>query len=476
MPRLMGSLEEGEIQTFDTAPTLQVRRQEGGQLIIENRKEEPAPSIIRPAPSRETLQMEDDLFKNIQENLRLAEQEQDPQVAFQHIANINASIAKKKADFTKEAQGMAFAEYQIPQLEEALKFSEQKDRAHPLWEQYQRDTPATAEVRQKLQSAKNAAMASVEERLASNPVYASLITQASTLAKAGESILTKKLNKEQLIEMQTEQFMAGIGTEGKRVLSTLFPDRAENNNALRASYELAPNKKEIQELIQTPKEFVPTAAFRGNITALNYLEQHERQVGNENAVKAIREGYKATLSPEATKEALNYMAARGLFSGKTGKALKEQYELALNPGMQTNAEARKDARIKQGDIAERYTRLKITEAFNEDIMNRGVEPAWLKEASKNPAVTPTGKISVDQAIALANQAPTVQERQARIRELTSYYEQSVQTYNKSGTAFEMDPFAINAMKARAATSRIGLDYILGPNTTEQEFYEKWEPN
>lgn len=454
MANILESLEEGQTKTFPHSPTLQGRR-EGGTVIIEAKRQEQAPAMLQASPQAQDL--EGKLLKTINDNLLLADQEPSAIKAFTHIANMNAAIAKTKADFTKEAQATAFATYQIPQLEEALRFSEQKDRAHPLWEQYQRDTPETAEIRQRLSSSKSAANASMDESLASNPVYSSMLTKAASLAKAGESILSKKLNKEQAYELEAERFTRGIGVEGHARLATLFPDQAGDPIALMAAVELSPKKREVLGMLDVPQEQLPVLAFRGNNTALNYISAHETKIGRKENAALIAEGFQITQNAGKAAEALNYLSQRGLFNGKQGRIMKEEYEAALIPALQTNQEAREASARKISDIASTYVRLKAADVFNSNIMGKspvGTAPAWLVEDSLNAAVSPDGRVSIDQAVGLAFKAKTREERQVRSQELIKYYETILNQPANSKSLFPIDPFELNRIKAKIAQQEV----------------------
>lgn len=397
------------------------------------------------------------LLANLDSQLKLASSTEDPMETAKILANVKGSIAKTSAEFYKETQAVAHAEYQIPSLEAALKQSIQMDDASPGYRQKYgvADSDETASVRSHLMQAKAAADASIKERLAGNSVYQGLMAKAKAAETFTEYNIQKNLSRDAALQAKAEEFYYNIPPEQKKLFDEAIgnqegdPRKAlANLSRIHGSPEA---KKQMEAVMEGGEAALPKLAIGGNLFAKRIAIQRESKVLGtpEIAAAKIADLEKISTDSRLALETFTKMKAAGVYgSGKEVDDLSKRLTLALGPASGTSAADKQVAAAARVDIAQKAGRYITEKEFESDVMalrhkSQVPPPAWLEAAAASGKI---GKIDKTAAISLINSASTTQERQQRAAEFSAYYGSAVQHQNKS-ILFQVSPLANEKLKA-----------------------------
>ncbi len=382
----------------------------------------------------------------------------DPMTSAKNLANVRGSIAAEDAKFFKEAQSQAYAEYQIPRLQQALEQNVQMDRSTPAYVQKygMADSDETAAVRRSLMTAKSAADASINERLLGNEYYRSLKAKASSLEAMIESQWRKSMDRDAKLEAEASELYYSIPAEQKGLLDKAIGNVSGDPRMALATFARMPaaETRQLEKMMQVGEQGLALEALSGNRFAKTVLHKDEAQVFGDKDQAALRLSKIEEIAKDSklALAAFKEMKASGLYG--QGKAVEDK-ALSTSSLMQAagsgNKEQQQLASQKRVEIAKDYAAYKMNQEFNSDIPALRTKstvpmPAWLEAASQRPEV---GKIDKSKAIALANQASNREEKQKRIQELVEFYDSAVKTQNRS-KLFNVNALASEQLKAEAS--------------------------
>lgn len=442
MPKIFGS--QAEMEAYAFAPAEAPRLKAAANVAVETPKQDFLSSI--------ESQLKDALSLGATDSVASAK----------NLANVRGAIAAEDAKFFKEAQGQAYAEYQVPRLQEALDQNIRMDRSTPAYVQKfgMADSDETAAVRRQLMTAKSAADSSIQERLLGNEFYRSLKAKASTLDSLIESQWKRAVERDANLDAKAAEFYYSIPPEQKGLFDRAIGNsQGDSRMALATMARLnAADKAQIERLMQVGEQGLALEALSGNKFAKTVLHKDETQVFGDKDIAAKRLTQVEELSKDSklALAAFKEMKAAGLYG--QGKAVEDK-ALSISSLLQTSGSGNKEqqqmAASRRVEIAKDYAAFKMNQEFNSDIPALRTKstvpmPAWLEAASQRPEV---GKIDKTAAIRLANQASNREEKQKRIQELVEFYDGAVKTQNRS-RLFNVNALATEQLKAEASLAEI----------------------
>jgi len=113
----------------------------------------------------------------IQERLSGIANIDDPDERFNAMQRMAPEIAAYGNQRRSEIRNEVFSEFDVDRMERDLAVQERRDREDPRWDEFRRDSPHTANLRQQLRVAKQDAMGEINNRLESDPMLTSLEAQ-----------------------------------------------------------------------------------------------------------------------------------------------------------------------------------------------------------------------------------------------------------------------------------------------------------
>ena len=405
-----------------------------------------------------------DLLLNIDKELDAATKAPDAMTAAKALSNVRGSIAAEQARFFQDAQGKAYAEFQVPLLEQALAQNIQMDRSTPSYVQKfgMADSDETAAVRRSLMTAKSAADATINERLNGNPVYASLMAKAKTSEQLIQESVMRGLRLDDTLNQKATLKMMAFSPVQKLLFSKatgVDQNDTKTQFAVLSRIEGTPGEEaQMAELMQGGEKAIPGLALKGNVFAQKVL------LDNEAAIFGGKEAAAAKISKLNDILQNNKVAAAAYTdlknAGKLGTGPEVEKQAAdlrtlLAAGDAAGKENKQAAALRRVEIAQLVAKHTAEKDFNSDIVALRTKssmpvPVWLQQAAD---ASPGAKISKTDAIRLAQTAPSFEERKARINELVEFYDGAARVQNKS-LLFGVSPLAADQLKAEASLGEI----------------------
>lgn len=455
--KIFDSMESLDADTFNKAATQ--------KQPIQQKQE--APKFITPAavPNNGSLPGSQDIISSLGNQLRQAQElySGDPIRFAEEVSKIESTVAAKKVDFFKEAQAQAFVTYGIPDLEKNLAANKAKDNAPWFRQKYGMvDSDETIAAQGKLAAMKNAADGSIRESLLSNKTYQELDTYHKTFAKLAEGSLNSSINRQEKLRVEAAAEYASYTVEERDLLDKAIGNTERKPEMVFARTRLmSPDqKKMLNAVIVGGAKAVPQLALAGNPFAQNAALATETEVFGDRSVAEKK------LSEVTAIASSNEQAMKTLINMGAPKDVIANASSLLGPQAKvTGKAASEDAARKRSEIAVKFAELQTQKNFDSDILSLKSDlpvPAFLQAAKGDPKQNPTGKIDRKLAIALANKAPTIQERQANISALTDFYGSAATRQNKS-LFFKVNPLSAETLKTQAtlmgvlgqATAKVG---------------------
>lgn len=222
------------------------------------------------------------------------QQEVDPFLpAIEAVQKAGDSLTKEKAllDLTnqygefesqkmKQFHDMAYGRFGVSGLERQLKFSEQKDRSHPMWLQYQTDSEETARARAMYDKSLSLAESHIRELASSDPDITRTKTRIGAFMKTQERLLNTMLQKEGIQNEKVDQITSVLTPTNMEAVQALYPDvKDERELKLRAAQLLTnPQFREeaavIMDPAAKPQDYL-AAAVHGISKAVPYVVQKQ---------------------------------------------------------------------------------------------------------------------------------------------------------------------------------------------------------
>lgn len=418
--------------------------------------------------SSELPQAANDIISNLQSQLKTIQDQSEGDVTkfAAGLAQMDSYIAMKKADFYNEAKSQAVAKYQVPQLKQMLDESIKQDDTAPGFRQKYGnvDSSQTESVRTKYMTAMNAADSAVNEILQSNPTYQSLSTYADTFKKTAEVLTLSNMEKSAQVKAQAEMQYNSYTPEQQQTLDLALGNTEKNPLMVVAKVGRlnAKGKQELNDVVENGSKAIVPLMLDGNSFARNVAIAKETAIsGNATATTAsIDTMINAANSNKTAMEIFQRLKTANVYSPTELKTLEPYVNATLGLAAKSgNAEERQAAANLRKDIVLRAAKADTKKTMDSDISSLtnldGIQlPAFLGVARQNPAFAGK-KISLDDAIAFANQAPTTQERQANIKALAQFYDAAIRKQNQS-SIFTVDPMASSQLQAKAVLQGFNL--------------------
>jgi len=415
------------------------------------------------------------LISNLDDQLKAAQSATDSEEAIKFLSLAKGSIAATKADFQKEAESAAMAEYGIPAIQADIEKQRRIAQSNPYYVKLygSADSDEVIQGEARLRAAKAAAEASTMKRLQTNPTYQALLAKSELLLKLTEHHVMKLIGKQDQADAEAEGLVYGMPAEQKKLMYQALGVPDGDNRAAVAARKMMPpaRRSEFDQLLQSGERAVPTLALSGNIFAERVAIDNEARVfdSRDIAMSKLKEVKAIASSDAAAATALAKLQEDPKFlASKTPEqqAILKKYVMEAKTGTANKEQQAEHAKIRT-DIA-RWSAVQKSQAeFDSDItkiQTNGVPiPGFLAAAKEDPK---TGIITKAKAIELIHTAPTTQERQARQAELVSFYNAGVKKRADS-FYFSVSPLASEQLKAQ-----IGLFGAMGQGVTKIQDMEK----
>ncbi len=230
------------------------------------------------------------------------------------LLDLTNQYGEFEAQKLKEFHDVSYGRFGIANLEKQLKFSEQKDRSHPMWMQYQSDSEETARARAAYDRSLALAENHISELSRSDPLIAQTKQRIGGFVKLQERLLNTMLQKEGIQSEKVDQMTAILTKDNMAAVQAIYPEiKDERELKLRAAQLMSnPQLREEASVIMDPsakpRDFL-MAAVHGVSMATPYVlkqqsaltGQSELEVENElTKMKALVANPDA-LMKEATK-------------------------------------------------------------------------------------------------------------------------------------------------------------------------------
>ena len=230
------------------------------------------------------------------------------------LLDLTNQYGEFEAQKLKEFHDVSYGRFGIANLEKQLKFSEQKDRSHPMWMQYQSDSEETARARAAYDRSLALAENHISELSRSDPLIAQTKQRIGGFVKMQERLLNTMLQKEGIQSEKVDQMTAILTRDNMAAVQAIYPEiQDERELKLRAAQLMSnPQLREEASVIMDPsakpRDFL-MAAVHGVSMATPYVlkqqsaltGQSELEVENElTKMKALVANPDA-LMKEATK-------------------------------------------------------------------------------------------------------------------------------------------------------------------------------
>jgi hypothetical protein len=408
----------------------------------------------------------EDIIANMETRLRILQETSggDTIALSKGLAQLDADVAMKKADIYKEIQSLSLAKYQVPSLQKALQESIALDDKSPGFRQKygSTDSSETGAIRSQLNQAMAAADGAINEGLKGNSVYQSIDTAAATFRRTAETLIFKNMAKDEQVAAAAQDAYNRYTPEQKKTWDMAIGNTDSNPVMAIAHYKALPAKgrEELNQVVEGGNIAIPALTLSGNVFAKRIAIQKEAEVSGDANIAAAKVESLVNIASDSTAAFKAYETLKkvGLISPTDAKALDIQVKTSLDPRLSSGANKEEAAKLRRF-VAMKVARAETTKAFNSDIThlsnNDGIPvPSFLAQAQNSPAFS-NKKLSLDDAITIANAAPSTQERQKNLNELGMYYSAAIKKQNQS-PLFTVDPLAVEQLKAKAVLQGFNL--------------------
>ena len=209
--------------------------------------------------------------------------------AIEAVQKAGDSLTKEKAllDLTnqygefesqkmKQFHDIAYGRFGVSGLERQLKFSEQKDRSHPMWLQYQTDSEETARARAMYDKSISLAESHLRELAVSDPDITKTKQRIGGFMKMQERLLNTMLQKEGIQNEKVDQITSVLNPDNMAAIQALYPTVKDPQELKLRAAQLITNPQfrdeaaVIMDPAAKPQDFL-TAAVHGISKAVPYV-------------------------------------------------------------------------------------------------------------------------------------------------------------------------------------------------------------
>lgn len=463
---MVSSTEDGGFQTTPEYQTGLEKADRSGPAAYasgqDSRLSAGASGTVGVSPTLHAPGASDDILGNMETQLRAIKEQagDDPISLSRGLAEFNSNIAMKQTDIYKETQSLMAARYGVPQLNKALQEAIRLDDATPGFRQKYgaTDSAETGAIRSQLNQAMAASDGAINEALKGNTTYVKLGTAAITLGKTAEALMFKNLAKDEQKTEAAQEAYDRYNPEQKAIWDTAIGNTGSDPRMAVAHFAALPGagRKALNDVVEGGQQAIPSLTLDGNPFAKRVAIANDTQTTGDPLKSATRiEGLMSIAGDNATAlDAYAKLKANGSISAIDAKTL----DLQMKTGLSSSSNKEESAKLRKF-VALKVARLQTTQEFNSDVTmlknDIGIQmPAFIANARNSPAFT-NKRITLNDAITIANSAPSTAERQANINALTTYYSAAVNKQNKSGI-FTVDPLSTEQIKAKAVLQGFNL--------------------
>lgn len=210
------------------------------------------------------------------------------------LLDLTNQYGEFEAQKLKEFHDVSYGRFGIANLEKQLKFSEQKDRSHPLWMQYQTDSEETAKARAAYDRSLALAENHISELSRSDPLIAQTKQRIGGFVKMQERLLNTMLQKEGIQSEKVDQMTAILTKDNMAAVQAIYPEiKDERELKLRAAQLMSnPQLREEASVIMDPsakpRDFL-MAAVHGVSMATPYVLKQQSALTGQSEIEVENE-------------------------------------------------------------------------------------------------------------------------------------------------------------------------------------------
>lgn len=210
------------------------------------------------------------------------------------LLDLTNQYGEFEAQKLKEFHDVSYGRFGIANLEKQLKFSEQKDRSHPLWMQYQTDSEETAKARAAYDRSLALAENHISELSRSDPLIAQTKQRIGGFVKMQERLLNTMLQKEGIQSEKVDQMTAILTKDNMAAVQAIYPEiKDERELKLRAAQLMSnPQLREEASIIMDPsakpRDFL-MAAVHGVSMATPYVLKQQSALTGQSEIEVENE-------------------------------------------------------------------------------------------------------------------------------------------------------------------------------------------
>jgi hypothetical protein len=337
------------------------------------------------------------------------------------------------------------------------------DRAPGFRQKYgNTDSAETGSIRSQLQQAMAAADGAIIENLNGNPTYQSLDKASDKFKRTAEALVLKKMAKSEQELAEASAAYNRYTPKQKKMWDTAIGNSDSNPVMAVEHYKAMPAKgrEALNAVVEGGDAAIPSLTLDGNPFAKRVAIAKETDLTGDPVTAAAKIDNLVAIANDNAKALAAYESLKktGAISKQDAAILDPQIKMGLDPRLSTGGNKEETAKLRKF-VAIKLARIETTQRFNSDVTalrnDQGIQmPAFLAAAKNSPTFSGK-KISLEDAIAVANSAQTTAERQARINELATFYSAAVNRQNMS-PLFTVDPLAPEQLKAKAVLQGFNL--------------------
>lgn len=298
----------------------------------------PTPSQVRPTVSRIASSISapptpvEINFGAIQTKMKEIQDEQDFDTKARKLVELDALYGQTVTEAVTYARKTAELQFNIPKLQEHVKFMEQKDRQHPMWQRYLTDSAETEAAKKRVFEAERQAEIYTERLVKQNGPLQAMESSLKTFKAIQSRLLEGMIQRRDVTMQKAEQFLSAISPDVKEAVLAARPDLAGNDLGFAKfmEIELLRNKKEWEPILSgalSDQGMVMQAALGNNAAAMVLTAKQAKASGMDKKeveadIRGLRKFVKDPIEGDKLIKGMRLL---------TGEDLKKYTQLAMSP-------------------------------------------------------------------------------------------------------------------------------------------------
>jgi hypothetical protein len=168
------------------------------------------------------------LQKDVTAKMEAIQAEQDPLKKQMMLQELRISVTGSSTELAKQMRVMAEDKAGVSKYAKLLAENEKLDRMDPLWAKYQKDSPATTQLRREYAAAQKNVAVLTKQMLTENPTLAMLSESLKGFTALQEKLISKELDRTEKREELLTSAAEALTPFSVQALTNVFPQVANN--------------------------------------------------------------------------------------------------------------------------------------------------------------------------------------------------------------------------------------------------------